>query len=102
MARKIAVPAAFVAARDGDGAIASLAYGAVHDGLICLQWVVTDRAQRRRGLSRAVLSRLLDWAGGQGVKGACLQVLADNHSAIALYRDLGFDTELYRYHYRAR
>jgi GNAT superfamily N-acetyltransferase len=102
MACKIAVPAAFVAMRDGEGAIASLAYGAVHDRMMCVQWVVTDAARRRRGLSRAVLARLLDWARCEGVRGACLQVLADNHSAIALYESLGFDTELYRYHYRTR
>jgi len=102
MAKKIAVPVAFVAVRDDVGAIASIAYGAVHDSLICLQWVVTDPRQRRRGLSRKVLVQLLGWAESRGVKGACLQVLADNHSAIALYRSLGFDTELYRYHYRTR
>ncbi len=102
MARKIAVPAAFLAVRDDTGGIASLAYGAVHDKMACVQWVVTDQAQRRRGLSRAVLARLLNWAQGLGVEGACLQVLADNTSAIELYRSLGFDNELYRYHYRTR
>jgi N-acetylglutamate synthase len=29
-----------------------------------------------------------------------LQVAADNVAGRALYRKLGFDTELYRYHYR--
>jgi GNAT superfamily N-acetyltransferase len=102
MACKIAVPAAFGAIRDDSGAIASLAYVALHDTLICVNWVVTNPALRRQGLSRAVLERLLVWAAEQGAKGACLQVLADNHSAIALYQSLGFETELYRYHYRTR
>ncbi len=102
MARKIAVPAAFAALRGDAGEIVSLAYGAVHDRLMSVNWVITDAAQRRRGLSRTVLERLLDWSVSRGVTGACLQVLGDNHSAIALYESLGFDTELYRYHYRAR
>lgn len=102
MARKIAVPAAFGAIRDENGHIASLAYTALHDKLVSVNWVVTDPAQRRRGLSRTVLVVLLNWAKGQGAEGACLQVLSDNHSAIALYRSLGFSTDLYRYHYRTR
>jgi ribosomal protein S18 acetylase RimI-like enzyme len=102
MARKIAVPAAFGAIRDDNGGIASLAYTALHDKLVSVNWVVTDPAQRRLGLSRAVLGVLLNWAQEQGAEGACLQVLADNHSAIALYRTLGFTADLYRYHYRTR
>ncbi len=102
MARKIAVPAAFVALRDEDGKIASLAYGAAHGDMMCVNWVVTNATQRRQGLSRKVLVRLLDWAQGEGVRAACLQVLADNYSAIGLYDSLGFDTEFYRYHYRTR
>ena len=102
MAKKIAVPAAFGAARDTSGEIASLAYSAVHDGLATLNWVVTGPQHRRRGLSRMVLSELLWWSETQGAQGCCLQVLSDNHSAIALYRTLGFTADLYRYHYRAR
>jgi ribosomal protein S18 acetylase RimI-like enzyme len=102
MASKIAVPAAFGAVRDESGRIVSLAYSALHDRLVSVNWVVTDPAQRRRGHSRAVLIVLLNWAKRQGAAGACLQVLSDNHSAIALYETLGFTTELYRYHYRTR
>ena len=38
----LAVPAGFAAARGADGSLASLAFGAVHDGLVCVNLVVTD------------------------------------------------------------
>jgi ribosomal protein S18 acetylase RimI-like enzyme len=41
----------------------------------------------------------MGWARRAGVNRACLQVVADNAAGRALYRKLGFRTELYRYHY---
>ena len=97
----VALPVAFAARRDAEGRIVSVAYGAVHDGLVSLQWVVTDKAHRGQGHAHATLSALMHWAAGRGgAQGACLQVVATNVSAIALYERLGFDRELYRYHYR--
>ena len=98
----LAVPAFFAGARDASGEIASVGFGAIHDGLICLQWVVTDPAQRRHGFSHATLAALLGRAYEAGARGACLQVVAANAPAIALYERLGFACELYRYHYRVR
>lgn len=102
MLAALVVPAAFGGVRpDGPHTpLASLAYVAVHDGLACVNMVATDPAARRRGLSRRVLRALLDWAREAGAEGACLQVAAGNAAAVALYEDLGFRTELYRYHYR--
>jgi len=96
----VALPIAFAAARDDGGKIVSVAYGALHDRLVSLQWVATDPAQRRRGLSRATLSDLLMWAEKRGAEGACLQVVAANRPAVKLYESMGFSRELYRYHYR--
>lgn len=98
----IAVPAAFAALHDGDGAILSVAYGALHDGLLSLQWVATDPARRGEGLAASVIERLFVWARAQGADGACLQVVADNAPALRLYARLGFGRELYSYHYRVR
>jgi ribosomal protein S18 acetylase RimI-like enzyme len=98
----VAIPAAFAAVRAEDGAIASVAYGAIHDRILNLQWVATDPARRRGGFSRATLSELLLWAEASGAEGACLQVVADNTPAVALYESMGFDREVYRYHYRVR
>jgi N-acetylglutamate synthase len=99
----LAVPAVFAAMRTADGRIASVAFGAVHDRIVCLNLVATDPAARRQGLSRRTVSAVLDWAQERaGAAAACLPVVASNAPAIALYRTLGFDTELYRYHYRRR
>lgn len=98
----VAVPAFFAEARGDNGDIASVAFCGIHEKLACIQWVVTDPAQRRMGLSHATLSALLNRARTAGAAGACLQVLASNASAIALYERLGFTCELYRYHYRVR
>jgi len=98
----IAVPAFFAEARGDNGDIASVAFCGIHENLACIQWVVTDPDQRRMGLSHATLAVLLNRAQAAGATGACLQVLAANAPAIALYEGLGFTCELYRYHYRVR
>jgi ribosomal protein S18 acetylase RimI-like enzyme len=98
----IAVPAFFAEARDGAGEIASVAFCGIHNAMACVQWVVTDPAQRQQGLSHATLCALLARAQAAGATGACLQVLASNAPAIRLYERLGFASELYRYHYRVR
>jgi N-acetylglutamate synthase len=94
----IAVPARF-ALLAVDGVPAALAYGALHDGLLCYESVVTDPRYRRRGLGRRVIASLADWARGEGASGACLEVEAGNVPALALYAQFGL-AELYRYHYR--
>ncbi len=84
---------------DGVGAIAF----AVRDGdLMVMESVAVPEALRQRGHARAAVVSLMRWGAAAGATGACLQVEASNTPAIALYRGLGFDRELYRYHYRAR
>ena len=56
------MPAVFAAVRDERGAISSIAKGAVHDGIVCLNLVATRSAQLRRGYSRACVSAILRWA----------------------------------------
>ena len=97
----VAVPVAF-AAVEVDGAIAAQAYGAVRGGLVCLNAVATAPEHRGRGLAGRAVAAVLGWAAERhAAAGACLQVLADNPPALALYRRWGFDRELSRYHYRA-
>ena len=95
---RLAIPAAFAICSDGSG-IAALAYGAIQDGLICYESVVTDPTRQRRGYARRVITSLAGWAADRGARGACLEVEAANAPARALYEGLGF-AELYRYHYR--
>ena len=97
----LAIPANFGAVRGSDGRIVSIAKGAVHRGIVCLNLVATDPAALRQGASRSCVTAILDWARRtHGVHGACLQVVSTNTPAIALYQQLGFTQELYRYHYR--
>ena len=101
--QQLAIPAVFAAVRDEGGTIVSIAKGAVHDGIVCLNMVASDPALLRRGYSRACVSAILDWGrNAMGAEGACLQVVSDNWPAIRLYQCLGFRHELYRYHYRTR
>jgi N-acetylglutamate synthase len=94
----IALPARF-ALLAVDGAPAGLAYGAIHDGILTYESVVTDPARRRQGLARRVIASLAAWARDSGATGACLEVEAANAPARALYAAFGL-AELYRYHYR--
>ena len=99
--KSLSVPAIFAAVRSDVGRPGALAFGAVHDGIVCVNSVVTDPAVRRQGLGRKAVSAVLAWAKErQGAAGACLAVVADNTPAIALYKSLGFRREVYRYHYR--
>ncbi len=61
----------------------------------------THPAYRGRGLARAVLLRLADWARSRGAQRLYLQVEEDNLPATSLYTSVGFSS-VYRYHYRER
>ena len=54
-----------------------------------------------RGIASALLATMLRWAWERGSTHAYLQVDADNHPAIAVYRKYGF-ADAYTYHYRGR
>jgi ribosomal protein S18 acetylase RimI-like enzyme len=99
----LAVPAVFAAAPLDDGSPAALAYGAVHDGIVCVNSVVTHPDFRRQGQARKAVAAVLSWAQElRGATGACLSVVAENAPARALYESMGFTREMYRYHYRRR
>jgi GNAT superfamily N-acetyltransferase len=95
----IALPCGFVTLRH-DGAVAAAAYGALHGDLLVCESVVVDAAMRGQGLARRMMTALFAWARDNGANAVCLQVVADNIAGRALYASLGFDHELYRYHYR--
>jgi ribosomal protein S18 acetylase RimI-like enzyme len=95
----IILPKAFAALRY-EGRIVSLAFGVIHNSLLVLESVATEPEQRQRGFAERTVAKLMNWAHHQNAMAACLQVVADNAPAHALYRKLGFQKELYRYHYR--
>jgi GNAT superfamily N-acetyltransferase len=96
---QIAIPTAF-AALSVAGDIVALAYGAIHNSLLCYDSVITDSRRRRHGYGRRIVTALGGWAKDNGVHGACLEVEAGNLPARALYDAIGLKRELYRYHYR--
>ena len=85
----ISIPASFASVEGEDGRIAALAFGAIHNGMLCYELVVTDPRQRRRGHSRRIVTALAGWAKAQGASAACLQVVAENTPARALYEGIG-------------
>jgi N-acetylglutamate synthase len=96
----VSIPARFASLAGKDGRIVSMAYGSIHNGMLCYDMVVTDARERRRGHSRKIVTALAGWAKAEGATDACLQVVADNTPARALYNQIGLKTEVYRYHYR--
>lgn len=95
----IALPTAFLTLRR-DGVVVAAAYGVLHDDLLVCESVVVDAAVRRQGFGRRLMQSLFAWAISRGATAVCLQLVADNNAARTLYAGLGFDYELYRYHYR--
>lgn len=97
----ILLPTGFAAVIE-NGGIKALAFGVLQDDLLIVESVMTDPAARQRGLARQCVSGLFGWARGQGARAVALQVMADNHAALALYDRLGIARTLYGYHYRIK
>ncbi|MBL0374684.1 GNAT family N-acetyltransferase [Rhizobium sp. KVB221] len=66
-----------------------------------LQQLVVAPAMRRQGLGREIVTAALRWAKLRGARYGWLQVVAENHAALALYEGLGF-AKVYDYAYWQR
>ncbi len=95
----VALATGFAMLRD-NGKPVALAYGAIDGDLLCIESVVTGPAHRGKGYAKRLMTSLLQWAKARGAATVCLQVEATNGPALALYKNLGINGELYRYHYR--
>ncbi|KQP31238.1 hypothetical protein ASF49_11775 [Methylobacterium sp. Leaf104] len=95
------LPRMFARRVEADVTVA-VAYGAVHRGILVFESVATHPAHRRAGHARSLILALMAWARRRGATGACLQVVAENAPARALYAGLGFSRTLYGYRYRRR
>jgi len=92
----ISVPGGYALLRD-QGRPVSAAYGAIHDGMLVFESVVTAKDHRGKGHAKRMLAALIAWGRTAGANAVCLQVQADN-PAVALYTSLGLQP-LYRYRY---
>lgn len=93
-------PKVFASAREGDQTLA-IGCAAAGGDLMGIFTMRTLPVARRRGFGRRIVTGLMQWGGGHGVRTAWLQVEAANDPAVALYADLGFRT-LYNYRYFVR
>lgn len=85
-----------------DGVPVAIAYAVLYRGLMVGDALATHPDYRNRGYARHVADALLSWGGARGAATACLVVRADNDRALSFHRALGFDREIYRYHFRVR
>jgi ribosomal protein S18 acetylase RimI-like enzyme len=90
-------PRIFASARR-DGKIVGCGLGVIRQGYLSFYDIVVEKASRRQGLGRQIMTSLLEWGRRQSASMAFLQVMADNPVAMAMYDGLGF-REQYRYVY---
>jgi GNAT superfamily N-acetyltransferase len=91
---RIDLPSAFVCIEDAAAGLA------IRDGnWLGLFEIVVAPEFRRTGLGTSLTRSLMAWGADGGAERAYLQVVADNHEAIALYKSLGFE-RAYTYWYR--
>ncbi|MBB5914229.1 GNAT superfamily N-acetyltransferase [Nocardia transvalensis] len=81
----------------GRGAVTTAPDGRRWIGLSC---VAVAAPHRRHGLGTLICAELLRWGHRRGATHAYVQVEADNGSALAMYRELGF-VEHHSYRYAA-
>jgi ribosomal-protein-alanine N-acetyltransferase len=86
--------------QDDDSARAFLLAWLVSDELHVLT-VATLPEFRRRGLARALLAYVIDFARSRGARTVLLEVRRSNHAALALYAAFGFVTSRIRPRYYA-
>lgn len=72
--------------------------GVVDGDLLGIFSVVTAEQYRRLGLAYALMCEVQRLGAERGAETAWLQVMADNHGAVALYGSMGY-REAYAYHY---
>jgi [ribosomal protein S18]-alanine N-acetyltransferase len=79
----------WVAREEGDTVVGFVVSWHVTDELHVLN-VATREDRRRRGIARALMAAVVDYARDQRMRHVLLEVRRSNRPAIALYRSLGF------------
>ena len=98
--RRIRAEAGYATARV-DGHPVGVGSVVVEDGWAGVHNMATATEHRRRGVARAVLHALLEWAAARGATRSYLGVMETNDAARALYESSGYETA-YRYRYRVK
>lgn len=96
---RIRLPSVYLLATGGDGPVGAAM--AVVDGEAAWVFgVIVAASARRKGVARAMMSRLGAECAARGAARLCLQVEETNAAARSLYEGMGY-VPLYRYWYRA-
>jgi len=82
----------YASVREGGRTVAAGAMAFGH-GWASVHGMRTEQAQRGRGLAARVLAGLAQAASARGFERVFLQVDAQNHAALSLYRRAGFETQ---------
>jgi ribosomal-protein-alanine N-acetyltransferase len=82
-----------------DGRLVGYVAGLLHEQEGYIASIAVDPGQRRAGLGSRLMRTVMDKLGDEGVTSVALHVRAENESAIAMYRRLGFDVETVEPHY---
>ena len=98
--RRIGAEAGYATARV-DGHPVGVGSVVVEDNWAGVHNMATATEHRRRGVARAVLHALLEWAAARGAMRSYLGVMETNDAARGLYEPSGYATD-YRYWYRAK
>lgn len=96
--KSIAGQCGFAEIRDEEETVAC-GLGVIEHDLLGLFDIFTHPERRRTGIGRHIVTEMLAWGASCGATTAYLQVLADNHPALAMYDKLGFNKS-HEYWYR--
>lgn len=100
MLRNIRYPIA-AASIEENGKMIACGLGVLERGCVGLYDIFVDEHCRRRGLGNDICAAIMNYGRENGCQTAYLQVLADNHGARAMYRNLGYG-ETYEYWFRVK
>ncbi|MBX6372302.1 MAG: GNAT family N-acetyltransferase [Acidothermus sp.] len=87
----LSAPSVVAFASIGDAEVLAIGRGAVEGAWAELAVIEVAEHARRRGLARALIDALLEWAQERGARRVYLEVGVDNVAARRLYEMLGFD-----------
>jgi phosphinothricin acetyltransferase len=87
----------FVAEKDGGvvGYVATqtISYMRGHDQVLWIEYIVTEKKSRRRGVATALLKKLKGYSKQHGIDTIYATINPDNTASIKLHQKLGFNVK---------